>query len=161
MSYDKSKIPKDITKEQLDEFEEAFSLFDRDGDGHITTKDLLGIMRSLGQKPSETELAEMINEVDFDKSGTIDFYEFLTMMSQKMKLADSEQEIKDAFAVFDKNGDKMISAAELRHVLINLGEKLSDAEVEEMIKDADSNRDGFVDYEEFVSLLQGLQKPKE
>jgi len=63
----------------------------------------------------------MINEVDADGNGEIDFPEFLTMMARKMKDTDSEEEIKEAFKVFDKNGDGKISAAELRHVMTSIG----------------------------------------
>jgi calmodulin len=120
--------------EQISEFKEAFSLFDKgellylqttelgltsilaDGDGTITTKELGTVMRSLGQNPTEAELQDMVNEVDADGNGTIDFPEFLTMMARKMKDTDSEEEIKEAFKVFDKDGNGFISAAELRHV---------------------------------------------
>ena len=53
-----------MTEEQIAEFKEAFSLFDKDGDGTITTKELGTVMRSLGQNPTEAELQDMINEVD-------------------------------------------------------------------------------------------------
>ncbi|KAG8805834.1 hypothetical protein FRC17_005306, partial [Serendipita sp. 399] len=129
------------------EFKEAFSLFDKDGDGTITTRELGTVMRSLGQNPTEAEIQEMINEVDSDGNGTIDFPEFLTMMARKMKDTDSEEEIKEAFKVFDKDGNGFISSAELRHVMLNLGEKLSDNEVDEMIREADVDGDGQINYE--------------
>ena len=71
--------------EQIAEFTEAFSLFDTNGDGTITIKELGTVMRSLGQNPTEAELQVMINEVDADTDGTIDFLEFLTMMARNMK----------------------------------------------------------------------------
>jgi len=115
----------------------------------------------------------MINEVDADGNGNIDFPEFLTMMARKMKDTDSEEEIKEAFKVFDKvwqfccgarrnaqsllknrkDGNGYISAAELRHVMTNLGEKLSDEEVDEMIREADVDGDGQINYEEFVKMM--------
>jgi calmodulin len=128
-------------------------LFDKDGDGKITTKELGTVMRSLGQNPSESELTDMINEVDVDSDGSIDFPEFLTMMARKMKDTDSEAEIAEAFKVFDRNGDGKISAAELRHVLTSIGEKLSDADVDQMIREADVNNDGEIDIQEFTQLL--------
>jgi calmodulin len=85
--------------------------------------------------------------------GTIDFPEFLTMMARKMKDTDSEEEILEAFKVFDKDGNGFISAAELRHIMTNLGEKLSDEEVDEMIREADIDGDGQINYEEFVKMM--------
>ncbi|GFS05793.1 calmodulin [Elysia marginata] len=96
----------------LPEFKEAFSLFDKDNDGTITTKELGTVMRSLGQNPTEAELQDMINEVDVDGNGTIDFAEFLTMMSRKRSDTDEDEEIREAFRVFDK--------AKTRKIYVNL-----------------------------------------
>ena len=104
-----------LTEEQIAEFKEAFSLFDKDGDGTITTKELGTVMRSLGQNPTEAELQDMINEVDVDGNGTIDFPEFLSLMARKMKDTDTEEELIEAFKVFDRDGNGLISAAELRY----------------------------------------------
>ncbi|KAJ3737289.1 hypothetical protein DFJ43DRAFT_1047097 [Lentinula guzmanii] len=142
-----------LSEEQISEFKEAFSLFDKDGDGMITTKELGTVMRSLGQNPTEAELQEMINEVDTDGNGFVDFPEFLSMMARKMKDIDSEEEIKEAFRVFDKDGNGFISAAELRHVMTNLGEKLTEDEVDEMMREADQDGNGTIDYNEFVNLM--------
>jgi len=111
------------------------------------------VMRSLGQQPTEAELLDMINEVDADGDGTIDFDEFLEMMAQKMKGLDDEEEIKEAFKVFDKNGDGFIEASELRQVMQSLGEKLTEEEVEDMIKEADVDGDGRVNYQEFAPYV--------
>lgn len=117
-------------------------MFDKDGDGSITTTELGVVMRSLGQSPTEADLRQMISEVDADGSGTIDFAEFLTLMARKIKTKDSEAEIVEAFKVFDRDGSGKISADELRQVMTSLGEKLSDQEVEDMIREADTNGDG-------------------
>lgn len=122
-------------------------------EGCITTKELGTVMRSLGQNPTEAELQDMINEVDADGNGTIDFPEFLNLMARKMKDTDSEEELKEAFRVFDKDQNGFISAAELRHVMTNLGEKLTDEEVDEMIREADVDGDGQINYEEFVKVM--------
>ncbi|KAG8806496.1 hypothetical protein FRC18_006063 [Serendipita sp. 400] len=134
------------TVKQIAEFKEAFSLFDKDGDGTITTKELGVVMRSLGQNPTDAELRDMINEVDVDGNGTIDFGEFLTMMARKIKESDRDEEIRQAFKVFDKNGDGYVTTEELALVMSNLGEKLSSHELSEMMREADDNGDGKIDY---------------
>ncbi|UYV74298.1 hypothetical protein LAZ67_11002912 [Cordylochernes scorpioides] len=215
------------------EFKEAFSLFDQNSDGMITAGELGIVMRSLGQRPTEAELRQMVTMVDQDGrfllvllctvllllihtvpeptsrsqlaasvvtavlsdcrsrchqtdfslqttmsyrrtnplqesgylgsfldygtnwtpcNGTIEFNEFLHMMSKKTKESDSEAELKEAFRVFDKNGDGFISAPELRHVMTNLGEKLTDEEVEDMIREADLDGDGLVNYDGTVLI---------
>uniref|UniRef100_A0A6A7GA51 Calmodulin n=1 Tax=Hirondellea gigas TaxID=1518452 RepID=A0A6A7GA51_9CRUS len=142
-----------ISEDQIAEFKEAFALFDSDGDGTISSKELGTVMRSLGQNPTESELADMVAEVDNDASGSIDFPEFLNLMARKMKETDTEEELREAFKVFDRDGNGFISAAELRHVMTNLGEKLTDEEVDEMIREADIDGDGQVNYEEFVTMM--------
>lgn len=142
-----------LTKEEIAEFREAFSLFDKDGDNTITTKELGTVMRSLGQEPTEQDLSDMIGEVDVNGNGTIDFEEFLEMMARKMRETDTAEEIRQAFRVFDKDGNGYISSAELRHVMVNLGERLTDEEVEEMIREADCDGDGQINYEEFVTMM--------
>ena len=90
-----------ITTEELDtqlaEYKNAFSMFDEDGDGTITTKELGTVMRSLGQNPTEAELQELTDEADADGDGTIDFAEFLNMMAKMaQKDTDSREENMDA-----------------------------------------------------------------
>lgn len=86
-------------------------------------------------------------------SGSLDCNEFKTVTVGKAKehtvmVKDSElEEMREAFICFDKNGDGFISAAELRHVMLNLGEKLTDKDIDEMIRDADTDGDGQVSYD--------------
>ncbi|XP_036606369.1 neo-calmodulin-like [Trichosurus vulpecula] len=100
---------------------EAFSLFDKDGNGIITTKELGIVMRSLGQNPTEAKLQDVINEIDAAANGSVDLPEFLTIMARKMKDMDSKEKIHESFQVFDKDDNGYISAAELCHVMTNLG----------------------------------------
>lgn len=142
-----------LTDEQIAEFKEAFSLFDRDGDGHITTKELGTVMRSLGQNPDERELQDLINDIDADGNGNIDFPEFLSLMAKKMKDTDTEEELIEAFKVFDIEGNGVISAMRLRELMETLGTKLPSAEIDQMIQEADINRDGRINYVDLVRLM--------
>lgn len=142
-----------FTDDQKDELKEAFAIYDTNRDGIITTRELGTVMRQLGQNPTEAEILEMIKQVDKDRSGTINFSEFAVLMEEKMKTVDTEEDVRDAFRVFDVNGNGQISAHELRHVATNLGEKLTEEEANEMIRVADSDGDGLIDYKDFISMM--------
>ena len=146
-------IINNLTEEQIAEFKEAFQIFDKDGDGSITTKELGTVMRSLGQEPAGEEVRQMIEEVDEDKSETIDFKEFLGLMARKMKETDAEDELLEAFKVFDRDGNGKISAHELRYVMLSSGEDLTEQDIQEMVMEADIDGDGFIDYQEFVKIM--------
>ena len=143
----------EIPESRLREYRDAFELFDKDKDGTITAKELANVMKSLNQDPSEQELNEMIAEVDIDGNGNIDFEEFVTLMNRRSKETDTEEEVINAFKVFDKDGQGLISSTELRHIMTTLGDKLADDEVDEMIREADVDGDGFINYEEFVRMM--------
>ncbi|KAI6237232.1 Calmodulin [Aphelenchoides besseyi] len=141
------EIIRQLTVEEIDEFREAFMMFDKDGNGTISTKELGVAMRSLGQNPTEQEILEMINEVDIDGNGQID-----VMMKRMMKETDSEM-IREAFRVFDKDGNGVITAQEFRYFMIHMGQQFSEQEVDEMIKEVDVDGDGDINYEEFVKMM--------
>ncbi|KAH7837161.1 hypothetical protein Vadar_010326 [Vaccinium darrowii] len=143
----------ELTKEQIAEFQEAFCLLDMDGDGCITIEELATAIKSLDENPTQEELLSMIKEVDVNGNGTIEFGEFLHLIATKIKESDAEQELKEAFRVFDKDQDGYISANELRNGMINLGERLTDEEVKEMVREADLDGDGQISYHEFVRMM--------
>ncbi|CAH1240763.1 troponin C isoform X1 [Branchiostoma lanceolatum] len=148
-------------EEQISEFKMAFDMFDEDGGGDISTKELGTIMKRLGMSISREELQQMIDEVDEDASGTIDFEEFLEMMARAMQ--DSEREIPDdelraAFRVLDKNGDGFIDKDEFRALASECaGDDLTDDELHEFMDEYDGNRDGRFDYEEWKEIIQELK----
>lgn len=148
----------DLTAAQINEYKEVFSLFDVNNDGHVNTKELGTVMRSLGQNPSEEELAKMVAEIDKDGSGVLEFPEFATMMAIKMKEATSFDKLVEAFQVFDKERSGFVSVAEFRHIN-ELGDDTIPPELlEDMIAYADGDGVGQINYEDFVKKLVGAGK---
>ncbi|OHS94714.1 Calmodulin [Tritrichomonas foetus] len=144
-----------LSAEQIQEFRQAFDIMDRNQDGAITVDDLASVMRAIGQSPTHNELQDMIREVDADGNETIDFTEFLALMSRQMRQSDIEEELREAFRVFDRDNDGFITPQELRTLLISLGLDSSAEVIRRMINEADRNRDGKIDFNEFRALALG------
>jgi Ca2+-binding protein (EF-Hand superfamily) len=143
-----------LTQEQIKMYKEAFNVFDKNGTGRISTKELGVIMRSLKQNPTEEELAELIAEVDQDGNGEIDFNEFLFMMAKRTKDSDMLDRALEAFRVFDRQNKGTIPLNELRYILENLGEKLTPEEVEDLLSDVEEIHGGTeLDYKTFLNNL--------
>jgi calmodulin len=143
-----------LSEEQIEEFKEAFSVFDKDGDGTITLDELSIVMKSLGRNATREELKAMIAEVDDDGSGEIEFDEFLRLMTSKINDGDTVEEMREAFLVFDRDRSGSVTASELKHVMNNFGETVTDEEVEAMIQQADADGDGELSFEDFYQFIK-------
>jgi len=143
-----------ITEKRIAELREAFEIFDRDRDGYITIKELAEIMRNLGHPPTEGEVQDMISEVDIDGNGNINFQEYISLMARRMRDGDLEEEMKQVFRLFDRDGNGLVGASELKSLMLGIGEKITDDEVEDMIREADKDGDGYVSYQEFKDIIE-------
>ncbi|WAR19123.1 CALM-like protein [Mya arenaria] len=143
---------KGLTESQVEELRKSFQVFDADGDGRVSRDELRTAMRRLGQNPTEDEIDDIYEQVDADGSGTIEFEEFAEMMRHRWETVDEKEELRRSFRVFDRDGDGFISEAELRCIMTQLGE-MTDAEVTDMMKQADGDGDGKINYEEFVRMM--------
>ncbi|KAH7963313.1 hypothetical protein HPB52_020536 [Rhipicephalus sanguineus] len=149
-----------ISEEAIVELRELFALFDRDGDGEISTEDLAIMTRAFGQNATEVELKNMIAHVDTDGSGTVDFPEFVAKVRADTLTTLTEEETRKLFKLFDRDRNGFITADELRHFMAALGEQLTDEQVDEMIREADMDGDVQISYDEFSALVTSAQKSK-
>ena len=151
---DEEGLLDDLTELQIAEYKEAFQIFDKHGEGTISSKELGTIMRSLGLNPSDEDLKEIIDCFDNDKNnGLIDFNSFLIIMAKRKNDIDREEDLLDAFRVFDKENNGKISARELRYVMMSSGEDLNENDIEDMIHEASKDNDDYIDYHKFVKLM--------
>ncbi|CAM6093132.1 unnamed protein product [Calypogeia fissa] len=142
-----------LTEEQIAEFKKEFNLFDKDGDGLISVEELGAVMQSFGIKPREAELRELIDGVDTNGNGTVEFDEFVIVMAQTLKDTEHEVLLRNAFSVIDKDHDGFITAIEIHNAMTRLGQKISDEEVVNIIRQVDVDGDGMINYEEFLKLM--------
>ena len=110
-------------------------------------------MQSLGFEAKNQTIYQMISDIDKDKSGEIDFEEFLDMMTAKMSDKDSREDIQKVFNLFDDDQTGKISLRNLKRVAKELGEAMSDAELLEMIERADTDTDGEINFDEFYAIM--------
>ena len=143
-----------LTPEQVAHYRENFDLFDQDGDGFITAKELSVMLRCTGQQVTLDEAQAMIDRVDDNKNGTVEFDEFLVLVGAGMHLNEG---FSLRFEDFDKDGDGFISFEEIKTTFAELGEKLTDDEIRAMISEADVDNDGQVSYQEFVNMMLNIQ----
>ena len=144
----------EISPELKKEYQDAFEMFDKDKDGTITAKELANVMETLtGEKPSLNEINSMIKEVDLNSDGKIELEEFITLMMKNSPDTQQEEEVINAFRVFDKEGNGLIQTDELKHIMMTIGDKMTEDEADEMIHEADIDGDGTINYEEFVRMM--------
>ncbi|CAL8077348.1 unnamed protein product [Calicophoron daubneyi] len=143
------------TQDQKLLYQEAFNSFDLNRDGEIDCEELEKALRKLGLEPTKGEVKAMIKQVDTDNSGTMNFMEFITMVEQKKKYQDTDENLRKSFKFFDKDGDGYITAVELKSVISKVNTNVTTKEIEEMIKKVDKNKDGRLDYDEFIVLMRG------
>jgi len=133
------------------EYKEAFALFDKKGTGGVPRETLGDLLRALGQNPTQAEVADIVASAPRE----VDYKTFLKILNRPdgFKPAGTPEEFIRGFQVFDKEGNGFIGAGELRYVLTQLGEKMSDEEVDELLKGVQIGADGNVNYESFVRTI--------
>ncbi|CAH1182021.1 unnamed protein product [Phyllotreta striolata] len=150
----------DISKEQLKMLKQVFDLFDLEKKKEISV-DMIGqILDMLGHRLLPEELNEIVKEIDEDGNGVMNFEEFANLAARFLIEEDEDteailRELKDAFRLYDKEGLGYISVDLLRDILKELEPNLSPADLNEMIKEIDTDNSGTVDWEEFKAMMIG------
>merc|ERR1712070_941713 len=142
-----------LTDEQKQELREAFDLFDTDGSGAVDSSELHTAMKALGFEPKKEEIAKMVREMDKDGDATVDFEEFCVMLAEKMNQKDGKEELLKGFKLFDDDNTGKISMKNFKRVAKELGENLTDKELEDILGEADTDGDGEINEAEFLNVM--------
>ena len=138
------------------ELRRVFQMFDRNGDGRITKKDLNDSLENMGIFIPDPELTQMIEKIDLNADGFVDIDEFGALYQSIVGERDEEEDMREAFNVFDQNGDGFITVDELRSVLASLGLKQGRTmeDCKRMIMKVDVDGDGMVNFIEFKEMMR-------
>ncbi|KAH1242415.1 putative calcium-binding protein CML25 [Glycine max] len=139
----------------MEDLEYVFKKFDANGDGKISASELGSMMKSLGQPATEEELKKLIREVDSDGDGHINLEEFTELNTKDVDPDEVLENLKDAFSIFDLDGNGSITAEELKMVMASLGDACSIEECRKMIAGVDGNGDGMINFDEFQIMMTG------
>merc|ERR1711907_94521 len=143
-----------ITDEQMGEFKEAFELFDTDKSGSIDGAELAFAMRALGFEPTGQEVADMLAKTDEDGNGTVQFQEFVDLVSGRLDRKDPDQEMKDGFAMFDTDGKGFINFKDIGRIASELGDsELADNEPE-LKQIIDEINPAGINFTDFMSIME-------
>merc|ERR1712111_220301 len=155
----------DATNLQPDEIKclkVCFDLFDTKKQDFLSGDDLGGIMRAMGFRPTEEELADLLAEVDEDGSGEIEFAEFCqlcaTFLVEDPPLEEMKKELKDAFRIYDTEGQGFITNDTLREIITELLAPLTDEELDGIVEELDEDGSGSMDFDEFCEMM--MTKPE-
>ncbi|KAL4609503.1 centrin-3 isoform X2 [Arapaima gigas] len=157
LAADRSKRRKkrELTEEQKQEIKEAFELFDTDKDREIDYHELKVAMRALGFDVKKADVLKILKDYDREGSGKITFEDFKDVVTDKILDRDPQEEILKAFKLFDDDDSGKISLRNLRRVARELGENITDEELRAMIDEFDTDGDGEINQEEFISIMTG------
>nr|BBB94185.1 myosin regulatory light chain [Aurelia sp. 2017-HT] len=135
---------------QIQEFKEAFNMIDQNRDGFIDKADLQDMYASLGKEPKEDYIDGMIKEA----TGPINFTMFLTLYGEKLNGTDPEDVIRNAFGCFDEEGSGVIYETRLKELMMTMGDRFSEDEVDDMLRGAPIDGKGNFNYVEFTRILK-------
>lgn len=147
----------ELTEDQRLEIKEAFDIFDSDKSGTIDRHELRVAMRAMGFDVSKNEILEIMDAKDPDNTGSINFAAFQEVVGEKMAQRDPVDEIRKAFALFDDDKTGKISIKNLRRVARELGEGMTDDELQAMIDEFDTDHDGQISESEFMAIMDPRQ----
>ncbi|KAL3214790.1 hypothetical protein MRX96_034688 [Rhipicephalus microplus] len=144
----------ELNDAQVSELRDVFFKFDAERTGTVAFEHVDEILRTVGRIVTDPEFKKRVKStVPADLEKKVQFPEFMDMVQKCTRAFSPQKDLHDAFRVFDRDGHGFITTAELRHVVTTLGERMTEEEADELIREADANNEGHVDYEEFIKTI--------
>ncbi len=122
--------------------------------GKVQFANLFDLMNESGAECTEAELQDLVNDEEIDEKGRIDCETFIKIVNKQLKSTDSEEELREVFNIFDKDGSKLLNAKKLLDVFKKIDENIKEEEVLQMMKECDIDGDGYLNFKEFCRMVK-------
>ena len=143
----------DNISDKKENYKSFFDKYDSNKDGNVNSIELANILKAIDINASDEEIKEIIAEIDLEGNGEINFEKFVSIVNRRDKDVDNEEEVLNAFKLFDKEGNGLININDLKHIMLTCGNNFSETEINDLLKEADIDMDGYINYEEFIRSL--------
>ncbi len=143
----------DNISDKKENYKSFFDKYDSNKDGNVNSIELANILKAIDINASDEEIKEIIAEIDLEGNGEINFEKFVSIINRRDKDVDNEEEVLNAFKLFDKEGNGLININDLKHIMLTCGNNFSETEINDLLKEADIDMDGYINYEEFVRSI--------
>ena len=153
LNNQESEIIQNLSEQEICELREAFNIFDKDSDGAIALDKLILLLKSLKQNPTQNEIKELAETFGNLK---INFNQFLIIMAKRIekKNIDEDKYFRSLFDVMDRNKNGKISLEEIKYLISHSNVDISDEDIKFLTKEADSDGDGLISYDEFLIFMK-------
>ena len=145
-----------LSEQEICELHEAFNIFDVESNGSIKSNQLIMLMSALKQYPTEKELEDIIKETDINNEGKIYFNQFLKMIAKRLRniKEDEDEYLKSLFSSLDPDNNGLISIREIKYIVTHSNENISEKDFEIIMKEADTDGDGLISLDEFMTIMK-------
>jgi len=151
----------DLDKTQIEQLQQAFDAFDVDHRGYLTPEMVGTILGCFDQTISQTRILEIVNEVDEDGSGQIEFEEFIVLAAkflveeEEISAEQMQEELREAFRFYDREGNGTITTDVLRELVKELDDSLTEEQLDQVVAEMDNDGSGALDFDEFMEVMMG------
>ncbi len=143
-----------LSIESQNKLKSNFNQFDKDNDGLLYYSEFKELMKLTTSKLREADLQDLLNDSDMNENGQIKFQTYVDIINKINRKNETEEELYQAFKIFDKDNSNLISARKIMDVFTKIDDKLKEEEVLQMIKEFDVDQDGYLNFEEFCAMVQ-------
>ncbi|XP_020808162.1 calmodulin-2 [Drosophila serrata] len=142
-----------LTKDQIEELQEAFRMYDLNDNGRISPHEMRLALISVGHENTESELYDLIGTVTVHRNADLSLPQFMQMMAPRMESVESEENLTKTFRLFDRDDDGYMTSQDVRAFMVMMGVGVSDTDIRDICREVDMDHDGRISLRDFLNFM--------